>query len=727
MYIQKNKKPAEKAIDSMSSAQYKRGDIEFEDNRNEFSIQKKIKENIQNQPIQRQVYLFRSERSQRAPRTGTISGTQTQSSPVASTTASTSRLPGRQRGQTGTTPSAGTAPRPSPSSTPVQRPQRPPSAATPPTGFASITPTQLEEVQRRLTPNENRLLTQWINDRLERCFSSINDLVRQIRSASAMPSSGPEAASPFLDREMPVENATRVGFEIENGWHCRFPLNQRNILENIVNQTLAEFVITNARRRRFVILQMVFDDLSEGDHYIDMQIEFRTPPMNFSQITRDLDASLRTAIGHFPRTMVTDPRNSGDIVTLLGTGHWQRAPALPANGFPNARMPRSMTPPLILAQHATTSIELAAFSKLSPRQQQLLFPRGAGVTSKQELINRLGEIVLANDSINATTSSGRNAQGATVKTPIEALLAADPSLQAPPTDRSQEVYVAIPPQFHYRLGRPMSDVVDEIRATRHFPTIQGDRGLGYRAIAEKLQPPLIDRRYGELRVLVEHRQSDIAPLLSAVREALAGRSEELRSIRAAAHAMDEISRDSTSRGQSRLTRPGAIEFLESLRPASGARLSPSESVEIAPTGTTTTSSAPPVLSEESTGSDRSGSRRPVVPGPPARIALPARTLNLAGLIQHYGPGIEWAIRQGTFSPEFLMFRDHPDQALARLTQAGLIAETIEYIRAQLPQLIQDHHAQEGHPEAATQEAIFETLMPLGTYLWALLRYLNAIG
>lgn len=62
---------------------------------------------------------------------------------------------------------------------------------------------------------------------------------------------------------------------------------------------------------------------------------------------------------------------------------------------------------------------------------------------------------------------------------------------------------------------PFNEAISRIQQTR-FPRIQGENGVGYRAIAEKMQPLLLDQVSGIPRILFEHRNGR---LVNAINEA----------------------------------------------------------------------------------------------------------------------------------------------------------------------------------------------------------------
>lgn len=204
------------------------------------------------------------------------------------------------------------------------------------------------------------------------------------------------------------------------------------------------------------------------------------------------------------------------------------------------------------AQHATTSIELSAFTKLKNTDQQKLFPGIADTTipdgDRQQTLARIARQILMTQNIDATTR-GRNTKSTMAKSPIESLLAADSRLRAPDVSVSTSVKVSDKEEDTYRL-KEMDDVIDWIHRSRRFPIMQGqgegkDEIVGYRAVAEKLQPPLLDTVSHELRVLVEHRSSGSRTLVDAVNQALMGNADLLKEYADAAKRMDRLRRPVT--------------------------------------------------------------------------------------------------------------------------------------------------------------------------------------
>ncbi|WP_242561194.1 MULTISPECIES: hypothetical protein [Pandoraea] len=514
-----------------------------------------------------------------------------------------------------------------------------------------------------------------------------------------------ERARPDLRTQIRPESLTRVGFEIELGRTYHFPESARPTLGQVLNRTLAEFVgtvppaIRGGEPRRAVILEVLLDDIRTPDAGgCTAQVEFRTPPLRFSWLSTSLSAQIRRAISRFPTSMLT-------AASPVAVGQWRPTALLREHaaqlteGAPDQRN-FSISSTSNLAQHATISIELAAFGTLNHDQQNLLFRQGRGATDRQQLLDQLAALTNGSGSPLDATTVGRNRAGSTVKSPIESILAADPTLRAP-RGASAEGSVTVGDSEAHPYA-PLAEAVQQIRNDGQFPSVQGAGDRGYRAVAEKLQPPLRDTVSGQLRVLVEHRTGT---LVSAVNEALRGRSEPLRPIMEAARDMD----------RNRVQRPRA------------------PSTESSATSPTTSSVTTPVTGAVGTGGTRatvSASRSEPAGGGGARPVIappPLATMTVPQMVQHYGPGILWARGQGTFSHEFLQFRDHRAAALLRLTQNGLAPAEAAVISADLnTQFVQAGvPAQGDHPDAQLQEHIFDGVdVAWGRQLWALLRYFN---
>src|SRR5690606_17378845 len=104
--------------------------------------------------------------------------------------------------------------------------------------------------------------------------------------------------NPELD--LNTEARTRVGFEIEVGGYYTFPQGAMQTLEQLVNRTLYEAVVDDT-----VILEMLLDDIHERGSEITAQVEFRTTPQNFENITQNFGSVIRRAIAAFQSARLT--------------------------------------------------------------------------------------------------------------------------------------------------------------------------------------------------------------------------------------------------------------------------------------------------------------------------------------------------------------------------------------------------------------------------------------
>lgn len=517
---------------------------------------------------------------------------------------------------------------------------------------------------------------------------------RSVASQSAAP-------RPDIASQIRTESSTHIGFEIEIGRVYYFPVTVRPTLQLLLNRTLARYAIpeppSQARGRpiRRAVLEVLLDDIKTVGDRLTAQVEFRTSPLQFGRVNSKLSTQLRSAIRNFPPHMLTNG-------AAEAAGGWQPTNVLReyasqlTEGVPEQS--RFSAASLgALAQHATTSIELAAFGQLDRGSQELLFPRGGGVESKQALLNTLLDLTRGDRHRVDASTGGRNSAGATVKTPVESLLAADPALRAP-SDAAQSGSVTVDGTTNHPY-LPFDEAVDRIRSAGKFPALQGQDGLGYRAIAEKLQPPLKDTVSGELRVLVEHRSGG---LVSAVNAALKGDGTSLRRIADAARLQDIQRRapeDASAREPTAITRSTA-------RSSARRRSSP----------TAATSSA----TDSRTGEGVALDRRPP-------LVRPARSTTVRGLVRIHSSGVEWAIRRGTFSAEFLQFRDRRASALQALKRLGLSRQEADVIDSELNRAFAraGPAAAGDHPTPEVQEQIFDAVAGgIGQHLWALLRYAN---
>jgi hypothetical protein len=358
---------------------------------------------------------------------------------------------------------------------------------------------------------------------------------------------------------MRPETKTHIGFEIEPGGHYRFPKGvPEGKLTRFVNQTLAIFVFLpcpteiNPHPASVPVLEMIIDDPKTEGSRVVVQVEFRTVPLRFDQINQDLRTTIRSAINGFPyRQMLSSPQQTPVTIGAdRRRGYWIPTPLLSDSDLLRRAVIRSSPcMPETPAQHATTSIELSAFTKLENTDQRLLFPGIANAKipdgDSQQTLARMAQQILRTQNIDATTR-GRNVQSIMAKSPIESLLAADSRLSVPDGSVSESVKVSDKKEDTYNLG-DMDAVSCRIRSSGRFPIMQGrgegeDEEAGYRAVAEKLQPPLLDTVSHELRVLVEHRSSEPNTLVTAVNQALSGNANLLNEYAKAAERMDRLRR-----------------------------------------------------------------------------------------------------------------------------------------------------------------------------------------
>jgi hypothetical protein len=326
---------------------------------------------------------------------------------------------------------------------------------------------------------------------------------------------------------------------------------------------------------------------------------------------------------------------------------------------------------------------------LPEADQNLLFQPGAGATTKQGLLDRLASLTAGNSSglIDASTR-GRNNARTTVKTPVESILAADPTL-AIPRQSVDTRNVTVDGRTAYGVQN-VQNTVANIRRANAYPTLQGQDNIGYRAIAEKLQPPLRDTTSGQVRVLVEHR---VGGLVDAVNSALAGNPRDLGQIANAANRLDSQ--------RNRLPEP-ILRQTPSERGQELQQVLPTESNII--------------------NSPRSEELQQI--GRP-NILPPPQDLDLQNLAAHYDAGIQWANGQGTFSNEFAAFRNDLNGTLDVLRQNRLNQTTVDDIGNRLPGIMAANDVLPNGPYVGEdiQQRIFDAYsVHYGRYLWGLLRY-----
>lgn len=346
------------------------------------------------------------------------------------------------------------------------------------------------------------------------------------------------------------ESSTRVGFEIELAVEYQFSAKNLKLIEHLTNQTLATYY----NKENIPILEMLIDDVkinnkNKKNLFTEAQVEFRTVPLEFDQICLELSEDIRKAISGFNVTIL----KSGGEQKVIGGGYWKTLKVLPE--FPSKRSTK-LQAPKNLAQHATLSIEPEAFSKLEPEQREVLVPYLKYCKSRQDIYDKLVDFVCVsckkvneNAAINASTT-GRNAGGKGLsfalhhgskqsldeeslntggidfKTPLEAILVADTTLKTDYMDGKKGFPSSV--YFDDSCIYPIGDLVSVKSDMTEFPKIQGENKvgsgiigekkneqIGYRVVAEKLQPLLLDKKSGIPRILFEHRGGRFVDAINA--------------------------------------------------------------------------------------------------------------------------------------------------------------------------------------------------------------------
>lgn len=343
------------------------------------------------------------------------------------------------------------------------------------------------------------------------------------------------------------------------------------------------------------ILDMLIDDVKVEKGFVDAQIEFRSVPLEFKHYHSKMGMGIDAAIKGFCDSMLNTEGSALEVYSeKKAIGYWivkKKLPSLPCY-VKNGHVFDISTVPEV--QHVTISIEPEAFLKISSECREMLVPYLKEGKDIQELFNKMQKCVgsitksLRDDNnkrgggsrkaISATTG-GRNELVICFKTPLEAIKAAFKSLgKIQIIDEFSEVTVENE-DYTYKF-RDAQDVSKEIINTGIFPKIQGEdrigggevfdsrdytekkikpngykwqeeifrdrkwlnwkkkKRIGYRVIAEKLQPLLLDRKSGIPRILFEHRGKN-SSLPHAVNRALYKDNVELQKFRQAAKAMDD--------------------------------------------------------------------------------------------------------------------------------------------------------------------------------------------
>ena len=341
------------------------------------------------------------------------------------------------------------------------------------------------------------------------------------------------------------EDRTRVGFEVEVGGHYSFFGVPKSELEKFVNKTL----LVAHGEQTGLLLEMLLDDITQDGNGFRMQVEFRTEPLDLDQVTSDAKSDVTKAVSAFQasKVFVGEPpfgiwsagEHYGNFRTAITGASKVQAPI------------RLSAPKVNLAQHVTSSINVGAYPQLTGQQQELLYRHGRGATSKSGLYGKVLDAITTQNQIKASTKQ-RNDAKHTVKSPLESMLAAETHHQLEGADEVMSTVAGreLPTTVSNDNGRssaPIRDprlTVEKIVKDAKYPTIQvpssspqAADGVGYLALAEKLQPPLLDPGNKQLRVLVEHRTDE---LCQAVNDVLNGKkSDYWVDFVAAARAMDE--------------------------------------------------------------------------------------------------------------------------------------------------------------------------------------------
>lgn len=352
--------------------------------------------------------------------------------------------------------------------------------------------------------------------------AQINNNARVDNASATTDDNSPPVSAPVSQPSLRTkrEDATRIGFEIEPGASYVGALPLKDILAPFVNQTLVTFTSTKGNN----LLEMLLDDPKVEHGKVRFQVEFRTPPLQISDISPQTAIAIRDAMLAFkPKHLFTGGSpgqgwtRDGTCTALIG--------ALGKHSLETQSF--QIMPPADLAQHVTSSINLGAYPKLPADQQHALYSHGTGSTTKVELYQKI-MAALGQSKISASTT-GRNDAVMTVKSPIESMVAAEQAhglsgaenVTRAMTDAPRPTVAAtgLTKKDEYSID-PLDRSVSAIHASGEYPSMQGEHDKGYLAVAEKLQPPLLDPVNNELRVLVEHRNTD--DLRKAVNVVLAG-------------------------------------------------------------------------------------------------------------------------------------------------------------------------------------------------------------
>lgn len=244
---------------------------------------------------------------------------------------------------------------------------------------------------------EGQQKSEW--DYLE--YVQLNDFERDakiIANWKKKPKSKSNKVAPGINKDLDYrqETSTHVGFEIELGFKLNFPKENKQQLEDMVNETLAvcyldKGYITKGERtgNGLRVLEMVIDDIGDKTDEpgcVTAQVEFRTSPLEFEYINQCLRTAISKAISDFKCKKLC----SGMRVYPTDFGYWVVGSKKLPKFFPQTSM--KMTSPN-LAQHVTISIEPEAFARLREEQQGVLVPYLVGCRSVKEIFDRMAMFV----------------------------------------------------------------------------------------------------------------------------------------------------------------------------------------------------------------------------------------------------------------------------------------------------------------------------------------------
>jgi hypothetical protein len=344
-----------------------------------------------------------------------------------------------------------------------------------------------------------------------------------------------------------IEDATHVGFEIELG--AKYSVNRFDGAASFVNETLLEF-----HDQGRPLLEMLLDDVKpDKGGRLSFQIEFRTVKLELDSINSTLAEKVRKAINSLnaKKAFARDgPGAKGWQRTARGVAFMEKA------GDSLQTQVVRFFAPSNLAQHVTSSINLEAYSKLRSEQQVLLYPRGEGSRSRAALYGKIAQTMSADDL--DVSTKGRNEAQVMIKSPLESMIAAEYAhgirdaeaafKEVEATKQPSKVSVGANKEDQHSVAS-LVDAISSIFTTGAYPAMQGRSGngplakipTGYRAIAEKLQPPLYDPSNHQLRVLVEHRTGALRAAFNAALTP-GGDTRAWEAFKKAARAMDELAR-----------------------------------------------------------------------------------------------------------------------------------------------------------------------------------------